>query len=96
MPTLLELLGSDGCLAFGFFGGLVAEPGAAGHFHAAFFVDSEAFGGDDVAFFDDVFDVFGAAFGLMMDSAIFLRMTGMLSIFRDSPISPLGKISIAR
>ena len=48
---------------FGFGGFLVAEPGAAGHFHAAFFVDSEALGGDDVAFLDDVFNVFGAAFG---------------------------------
>jgi hypothetical protein len=43
---------------------LVAEPGAAGHFHAAFFVNSEALGGDYVAFFDDVFDLFGAAFGV--------------------------------
>jgi hypothetical protein len=29
---------------------LVAEPGAAGHFRSAFFVDSEALSGDDVAF----------------------------------------------
>ena len=61
--------------AFGFFGGLVAEPGAAGHFHAAFFVDSEALGGDDIAFFDDVFDVFGAAFGKFgdVDESVFTR-----------------------
>jgi len=30
-------------------GFLVAEPGAAEQFHAAFFVDSEALGGDEVA-----------------------------------------------
>ncbi len=50
---------------FGFFGFLVTEPCAAGHFHAAFsfFIDSEALGGDEVAFFDDVFDLLGAAFG---------------------------------
>jgi hypothetical protein len=33
---------------------LFAEPGAAGHFNAVFFIDSEALGGDEVAFFDDV------------------------------------------
>ena len=63
MPTLLELLRSDGLLGFCLSGFLVAEPGAAGHFHASFFIDSEALGGDDVAFFDDIFHVFGAAFG---------------------------------
>ena len=36
---------------------------AACHFHAAFFIDSEALGGDEVAFFDDVFDLLRAAFG---------------------------------
>ena len=46
---------------------LVAEPGAAAHFHAAFFIDAEALGGDDLAFFDDVLDVFGAAFGQFGD-----------------------------
>ena len=79
MPTLLELLGSDGCLPFGFLGGLVAEPGAAGHFYAAFFVDSEALGGDDVALFDDVFDVFSAPFGEFGDVRAYLLPT----IFKD-------------
>ena len=67
IPTLLELLGGDGLLLVGFGGGLVAEPGATGHFNAAFFIDSEAFGGDGVAFFDDVTDVFRAAFGELGD-----------------------------
>ena len=73
MPTLLELFCSADRLALGFFGGLVSEPGAAGHFYAAFFVDSEALGGNDVAFFDDVFDVFGAPFGEFgdVDESIF-------------------------
>jgi len=48
-PTLLELLGGDGLLGGVLGGFLVAEPGAAGHFHAAFFIDSEALGGDDIA-----------------------------------------------
>jgi hypothetical protein len=55
MPTLVGLFSSDGRLAFGFLGGLVSQPSAAGHFHTAFFVDSEALGGDDVAFFADGF-----------------------------------------
>ena len=54
-------------MRFSLSGFLVTEPGAAGHFHATFFVDSEALGGDDVAFFDDVFNVFGAAFGEFRD-----------------------------
>ena len=45
-----SLFSGDGLHCFGFLGFLVAEPGAAGHFHAAFFVHSEALGGDDVAF----------------------------------------------
>ena len=51
------------------------QPGAAGYFHAAFFVDSEALGGDDVAFFDHVFDFFGAAFGEFgdVDESVFTR-----------------------
>ena len=64
MPTLLELVCSDGFCGGG---GLVAEPGAAGHFHAAFFIDSEALGSDAVAFFDDVFDFLHAAFGELGD-----------------------------
>jgi hypothetical protein len=48
-------------------GFLVAEPSATGYFHTAFFVDSKALDGDDVAFFDDVFDVSGAAFGEFRD-----------------------------
>ena len=58
-----SLLSSDRLLGVVLGGFLVAEPGAAGHFHAAFFVNSEALGGDDVAFFDDILNVFGAAFG---------------------------------
>ena len=79
MPTLLELLGSHGWLAFGFLGGLVSEPGAARHFYAAFSVHSEALGGDDVAFFDDVFDVFSAPFGEFGDARAYLLPT----IFKD-------------
>ncbi len=54
-------------------GFLVAELGAAGHFHAAFFVNTEALGGDDVTLFDDVADVLGAAFGQLgdVDEAVF-------------------------
>ncbi len=75
MPMLIELLCCDGWLGFGFLGGLVSQPSAAGHFYAAFFVDSEALGGDDVAFLDDVFDVFGAAFGEFgnVDESVFTR-----------------------
>ena len=75
MPTLLELFGGDGLLGFGFLGSLVAEPSAAGHFYAASFVHSEALGSDDVAFFDDVFDVLGGAFGEFgnVDESIFTR-----------------------
>ena len=75
MPTLFELFCCGGLLRFCFLCGLVAEPSAAGHFHAAFFVNSEALGGDDVAFFDDVFNVFGAAFSEFgdVDESIFTR-----------------------
>ena len=62
-----SLFSGDGLHCFGFLGFLVTKPGAAGHFHAAFFVDSEALGGDDVAFFDDVLDVLSAAFGEFED-----------------------------
>jgi hypothetical protein len=41
MPTLLELFSCDGWLGFGFLGGLVSQPSAAGHSQAAFFVDVE-------------------------------------------------------
>ena len=70
-----SLFRSDRLLGVVLGGLLVAEPGAAGHFHAAFFVDSEALGGDDVAFFDDVFNVFGAAFGEFgdVDESVFAR-----------------------
>ena len=53
MPTFLDLLGSYGWLAFGFLGGLVSQPGAAGHFHAAFLTNFEARVGDDIAYCDD-------------------------------------------
>jgi hypothetical protein len=46
---------------------LVAEPGAARHFHAALFIDAEALGGDDIALLDDVLDILGAAFGQLGD-----------------------------
>ena len=45
-----SLFSRDGLLGVVLSGLLVAEPSAAGHFHAAFFVDSEALGGDGVAF----------------------------------------------
>ena len=71
-----SLFGSDGLwIRFGLLSGLVSEVGAAGHFHAAFFVHSEALGGDDVAFFDDVADVLGAAFGQLgdVDESVFTK-----------------------
>ncbi len=52
-----------GAVGLGFSGFLLAEPGAAGHFHAAFFIDADALGGDDIVLLDDVLDVFRAAFG---------------------------------
>ena len=46
---------SGGVLLF-----LFAEESAAAHFHAAFFIDADALGGNDVAGFDDVFDLIDA------------------------------------
>ena len=42
---------------------LIAQPSATAHFHAAFFIDADTLGSDDIALFDDVPDAFGAAFG---------------------------------
>jgi len=50
----------SGFVGFGEFALFVFQDGAAGHFHAAFFIDPDAFGGDDVAGFDDVFDLVDA------------------------------------
>jgi hypothetical protein len=56
-----------GAFSLGFGGLLLAEPGAARHFHAAFFIDTDAFGGDQIALLDDVLDMLRAAFGQFGD-----------------------------